>query len=319
MRLALAGEDTLLGGGGTRLPLFSPVPASCRQCQRDAALWQTLQLDQSVSLDELLNISQVSAGVPGSRGQSWGHRAGAGGTARGWHCAPSWLPSPWQYTGEISVAFKKMNITLSPILLLNQSQKDLLLNASRAGQPPDFTPTLEQVGWGQPGVGMGGSRCALRRSIAPSPLLLWESHCKLPGCPLPSMSPLGATGHLLHPGDPGSTLPCRDGARPPISPVSPVSWLCLCLFQLDQNVTQGSLLDLAAELEQLADKAVRDHGTPGPWLRCPQSHWLRGLLCRPVWVLRGGEALHPRPALFSNPAPHQMAVVGQEPRAGGHC
>ncbi|NXW04958.1 PRM1A protein, partial [Fregetta grallaria] len=78
-----------------------------RQCQRDAALWQTLHLDQSVSLDELLNISQ--------------------------------------YTGEISTAFEKMNITLSPISLLSQSQRDLLLNASRAGQPPDFTPTLEQL------------------------------------------------------------------------------------------------------------------------------------------------------------------------------
>ncbi|XP_010121300.1 PREDICTED: prominin-1-A-like, partial [Chlamydotis macqueenii] len=100
-----------------------------RQCQQDAALWQTLHLDQTVSLDELLNISE--------------------------------------YTGEISVAFEKVNITLSPISLLSQRQRDVLLNASRAGQPPDFTPTLEQ---------------------------------------------------------------------------------------LDQNVTQGSLLDLAAELEQLADK-----------------------------------------------------------------
>ncbi|KAM6091082.1 prominin-1-A-like isoform 1-T2 [Theristicus caerulescens] len=78
-----------------------------RQCQQDAALWQTLHLDQSVSLDELLNISQ--------------------------------------YTGEISKAFEKMNITLSPISLLTQRQRDLLLNASRAGQPPDFTPTLEQL------------------------------------------------------------------------------------------------------------------------------------------------------------------------------
>ncbi|XP_074882324.1 prominin-1-A-like [Buteo buteo] len=102
-----------------------------RQCQRDAALWQTLHLDQTVSLDELLNISQ--------------------------------------YTGEISTAFEKMNITLSPISLLSQSQRDLLLNASQAGQPPDFTLTLEQ---------------------------------------------------------------------------------------LDQNVTQGSLLDLATELEQLADKGT---------------------------------------------------------------
>ncbi|NXX59852.1 PRM1A protein, partial [Scopus umbretta] len=100
-----------------------------RQCQQDAALWQTLHLNQRVSLDELLNISQ--------------------------------------YTGEISMAFRKMNITLSPILLLSQSQRDLLLNASQAGQHPNFTLTLEQ---------------------------------------------------------------------------------------LDQNVTQGSLLDLAAELEQLADK-----------------------------------------------------------------
>ncbi|XP_009892551.1 PREDICTED: prominin-1-A-like [Charadrius vociferus] len=78
-----------------------------RQCQRDAALWQTLHLDQSVPLDELLNISQ--------------------------------------YTEEISTAFQKVNITLSPISLLSQSQRDLLLNTSRAGQPPDFTATLEQL------------------------------------------------------------------------------------------------------------------------------------------------------------------------------
>ncbi|NWV61092.1 PRM1A protein, partial [Malurus elegans] len=104
-----------------------------RQCQKDASLWQTLHLDQRVSLDELLNVSQ--------------------------------------YTGNISTAFEKMNITLSPISLLSQSQKDLLLNASRAGQPPDFTLTLEQ---------------------------------------------------------------------------------------LDRNMTQGSLLDLAAELEQLAEKQDTD-------------------------------------------------------------
>ncbi|NXR57287.1 PRM1A protein, partial [Rhadina sibilatrix] len=104
-----------------------------RQCQQDASLWQTLHLDRSVSLDELLNISQ--------------------------------------YTGDISTAFEKMDITLSPISLLNQSQKDLLLKASQAGQPPNFTLTLEQ---------------------------------------------------------------------------------------LDQNVTKGSLLDLAAELEQLAEKVDTD-------------------------------------------------------------
>ncbi|NXJ27472.1 PRM1A protein, partial [Dicrurus megarhynchus] len=104
-----------------------------RQCQQDASLWQTLHLDQSVPLDELLNISQ--------------------------------------YTGNISTAFERMNITLSPISLLSQSQKDLLLNASQAAQPPNFTLTLEQ---------------------------------------------------------------------------------------LDQNMTQGSLLDLAAELEQLAEKAGTD-------------------------------------------------------------
>ncbi|NWT17714.1 PRM1A protein, partial [Vireo altiloquus] len=103
------------------------------QCQQDASLWQTLHLDQSVPLDELLNISQ--------------------------------------YTGNISTAFEKMNITLGPISLLSQSQKDLLLEASRAAQPPNFTLTLEQ---------------------------------------------------------------------------------------LDQNLTQGNLLDLAAELEQLAEKADTD-------------------------------------------------------------
>ncbi|TRZ25517.1 hypothetical protein HGM15179_001576 [Zosterops borbonicus] len=78
-----------------------------RQCQKDASLWQTLHLDQSISLDELLNISQ--------------------------------------YTEDISTSFEKMNINLSPISLLSQRQKDLLLNASRAGQPPNFTLTLEQL------------------------------------------------------------------------------------------------------------------------------------------------------------------------------
>ncbi|NXA09964.1 PRM1A protein, partial [Sapayoa aenigma] len=78
-----------------------------RQCQQDTSLWKTLHLDQSVSLDELLNISQ--------------------------------------YTGDISTAFEKMNITLSSISLLSQTQKDLLLNASRAAQPPSFTLTLEQL------------------------------------------------------------------------------------------------------------------------------------------------------------------------------
>ncbi|OWK62337.1 Prominin-1-A [Lonchura striata] len=78
-----------------------------RQCQQDASLWQTLHLNQSISLDELLNISQ--------------------------------------YAGNISTAFGKMNITLSPISLLKQSQKDRLLNASRAAQPPNFTLTLEQL------------------------------------------------------------------------------------------------------------------------------------------------------------------------------
>ncbi|NXN19005.1 PRM1A protein, partial [Indicator maculatus] len=78
-----------------------------RWCQRDAALWQTLHLDKSVSLDELLNISQ--------------------------------------YTGQISTAFEKTNITLSPISLLSQTQRDLLQNASRDGLPPNFNLTLDQL------------------------------------------------------------------------------------------------------------------------------------------------------------------------------
>ncbi|XP_021256225.1 prominin-1-A-like isoform X3 [Numida meleagris] len=81
-----------------------------RQCQQDAALWQTLQLDQRVSLDELLNISQ--------------------------------------YTGEISAAFQKLNVILTPISVLNESQRELLLNACRDAQPPNFTLTLQQLDQG---------------------------------------------------------------------------------------------------------------------------------------------------------------------------
>ncbi|NXC48320.1 PRM1A protein, partial [Penelope pileata] len=78
-----------------------------RQCQQDAALWQALRLDQRLSLDKLLNISQ--------------------------------------YTGKISTAFQKLNITLGPISLLSESQRERLLNASRAAQPPDFTHLDEGV------------------------------------------------------------------------------------------------------------------------------------------------------------------------------
>ncbi|OXB67341.1 hypothetical protein ASZ78_010899 [Callipepla squamata] len=81
-----------------------------RQCQQDAALWQTLHLDQKVSLDELLNISQ--------------------------------------YTEEMSAAFQKLNVTLPPISVLNDSQRELLLNACRDAQPPNFTLTLQQLDQG---------------------------------------------------------------------------------------------------------------------------------------------------------------------------
>ncbi|XP_004942263.2 prominin-1-A [Gallus gallus] len=81
-----------------------------RQCQQDAALWQTLHLDQRVSLDELLNISQ--------------------------------------YTGEISAAFQKLNVTLTPISVLNESQREQLLNVCRDAQPPSFTHTLQQLDQG---------------------------------------------------------------------------------------------------------------------------------------------------------------------------
>ncbi|XP_042719036.1 prominin-1-A-like [Lagopus leucura] len=81
-----------------------------RECQQDAALWQTLRLDQRVSLDELLDISQ--------------------------------------YTGKISAAFQKLNITLTPISVLNESQRELLLNACHDAQPPSFTHTLQQLDQG---------------------------------------------------------------------------------------------------------------------------------------------------------------------------
>ncbi|NXG36590.1 PRM1A protein, partial [Dromaius novaehollandiae] len=91
----------VLGEGSTN------ISELYRQCRDNAALWQALHLDQRVSLDELLNISQ--------------------------------------YTAKISAAFEKVNITLSPISLLNQSQKDLLLEASQLGQPPNFTHSLAQL------------------------------------------------------------------------------------------------------------------------------------------------------------------------------
>lgn len=117
------------------------IPALCpphRECQQDAALWQTLRLDQRVSLDELLNISQVSA--------KEGHNTGGDMGLALCPAPPHGSPNP-QYTEKISAAFQKLNITLTPISVLNESQRELLLNACHDAQPPGFTHTLQQV-WG---------------------------------------------------------------------------------------------------------------------------------------------------------------------------
>lgn len=61
-------------------------------------------------------------------------------------------PLTLQYTEKISVDFQKLNITLTPFSVLNESQRELLLNACRDAQPPNFTHTLQQV-WGCTGIG----------------------------------------------------------------------------------------------------------------------------------------------------------------------
>ncbi|XP_075790611.1 prominin-1-A-like isoform X2 [Pelodiscus sinensis] len=76
-------------------------------CQHDQPLWSTLQLDKAVSLDQLLNISQ--------------------------------------YTGEITAAFEQLNISLSPVTFLSQSQKQLLSDISTSGLQLNFTGTLQQL------------------------------------------------------------------------------------------------------------------------------------------------------------------------------
>lgn len=117
---------------------------------------------------------------------------------------PSRLPSPRQYTEEISAAFEEVNITLSPISLLSESQGDLLLNASRAAQPPDFTHTLEQVGGLGAALGLGAAWCR----VGGSGCTLWgrRSLCFAAG---------GDPGR-----GPGSVLPHGDGEHGGEAPLS---------------------------------------------------------------------------------------------------
>lgn len=87
----------------------------------------------------------------------------------GWHCVTPLLTAPLtlQYTGEISAAFQKLNVTLTPISVLNESQREQLLNVCRDAQPPSFTHTLQQV-WGC-GRDGGSGRCPLCYEVlAPS-------------------------------------------------------------------------------------------------------------------------------------------------------
>uniref|UniRef100_A0A8C3FCK6 Prominin-1-A-like n=1 Tax=Chrysemys picta bellii TaxID=8478 RepID=A0A8C3FCK6_CHRPI len=88
-------------------------------CQHNEPVWRTLQLGRAVPLDELLNISQ--------------------------------------YTGEISAAFDRLNVSLDPVTFLSPSQKQLLRDVGASGLQPNFTGALQQVGWG-PGGGQGLSQ-----------------------------------------------------------------------------------------------------------------------------------------------------------------
>lgn len=60
---------------------------------------------------------------------------------------------------------------------------------------------------------------------------------------------------------PSSVLPHGDGVQPCCCP-HPHPTSALCLSQLDQGITVGSLQELATELEQLVGNAVRT---------CPQG------------------------------------------------
>nr|XP_032633934.1 prominin-1-A-like isoform X2 [Chelonoidis abingdonii] len=76
-------------------------------CQHNEPVWRTLQLGRVVPLDELLNISQ--------------------------------------YTGEITAAFDRLNVSLDPITFLSPSQKQLLLDVGASGLQPNFTGALQQL------------------------------------------------------------------------------------------------------------------------------------------------------------------------------
>ncbi|KAM9132772.1 prominin-1-A-like isoform 3-T3 [Pangshura tecta] len=76
-------------------------------CQHNEPLWRTLQLGQAVPLDELLNISQ--------------------------------------YTGEITAAFDRLNVSLDPVTFLSPRQKQLLRDISASGLQPNFTGALQQL------------------------------------------------------------------------------------------------------------------------------------------------------------------------------
>nr|XP_008178045.1 prominin-1-A-like [Chrysemys picta bellii] len=76
-------------------------------CQHNEPVWRTLQLGRAVPLDELLNISQ--------------------------------------YTGEISAAFDRLNVSLDPVTFLSPSQKQLLRDVGASGLQPNFTGALQQL------------------------------------------------------------------------------------------------------------------------------------------------------------------------------
>lgn len=94
----------------------------------------------------------------------------------------------------------------------------------------------------------------------------------LPRCTAPQLHPHPAAGVGLRSGwgvrvlspllwGPGSILPHGDGVQPCCRP-HPHPTSALYLSQLDQGITVGSLQELATELEQLVDNAVRP---------CPQG------------------------------------------------
>lgn len=105
----------------------------------DKSVWMTFHLNETINLDELLNVSKVRVGTLKLHVDAFGSLHFSPPPSHACVCHT-------QYTGEIQDLFDNTDITLATITILTASDRTQLEDFSSQATALDMSGVTEQVG-----------------------------------------------------------------------------------------------------------------------------------------------------------------------------